>query len=102
MRTLFIITASVLLTGFSLCHRESDEFMSRGTITGPDLRDCACCGGWYIEIDTLVYEFDVLTENSGIDLAKETFPIKVKLDWKLSEKVTCSNTRIDIQRIAKE
>jgi hypothetical protein len=102
MRTIFVITASVLLSGFSLCHRESDDFSAHGTITGPDLRDCVCCGGWYIEIDTAVYEFDTLPENSGIDLEKETFPIKVKLDWQLSEKPACPNKRIDIQRIAKE
>ena len=102
MRTIFIIIGSVLLSGFSLCHRESDEFMSHGTITGPDLRDCACCGGWYIEIDTAVYEFDSLPENSDIALDKETFPLKVKLDWKLSEKIACPSKRIDIQRIAKE
>ncbi len=93
---------SVLLTGFSLCHRDNDDFRSRGIITGPDLRDCACCGGWYIEIDTVVYEFDVLPENSGIALEKETFPLKVKLDWKPSEKIACPNKKIDIQRIAKE
>jgi hypothetical protein len=102
MRTILVIMVSVLLTGFSLCHRESDDFMSRGTITGPDLRDCACCGGWYIQIDTVVYQFDTLPQNSGIDLGKETFPLKVKLDWQLSELSACPNKRIDIQRIAKE
>jgi hypothetical protein len=102
MKTVLIIIFSVLATGFSLCHRENNDFRSSGLITGPDVRDCACCGGWYIEIDTVVYEFDTLPENSGIDLVKETFPIKVKLDWQLSERTACPYNRIDIQRIVKE
>jgi hypothetical protein len=102
MKTSLIIIVSVLVAGFSLCHREYDDFRSHGTITGPDPRDCACCGGWYIEIDTTIYEFDALPENSAIDLQKETFPLKVKLDWQLSERLACPNKRIDIQRIAKE
>ena len=102
MRAFTVIMGSVLLAVFSFCHRESDDFMSHGTITGPDVRDCACCGGWYIEIDTVVYEFDALPENSGIALDKETFPLKAKLDWKLSDKIACPNKRIDIQRIKKE
>jgi hypothetical protein len=61
-----------------------------------------CCGGWFIKIDSLTYEFDSLPGNSNIDLAKETFPLAVKLDWQLSNTIECPNKRITIQRIAIE
>ena len=86
----------------ALCRKETDNFKSRGIITGPDLRDCACCGGWYITIDTTDYEFDSLPVNSNIDLGKETFPVYVKLDWQLSDRPPCSYKRVVISRIMKE
>jgi hypothetical protein len=102
MKLVTIILISVISAGFILCHREHDEFRSVGIILGPDIRDCVCCGGWYIEIDTTEYEFDTLPENSPIDLEKETFPLRVKLDWQLSDRIACPYKRIDIQRIAKD
>ena len=76
--------------------------MSDGIILGPDPRDCVCCGGWYIKIDTTTYEFESLPDNSNINLQADTFPINVKLDWKLSDRVACPNKYITITRITKE
>ena len=100
-KTALIISALIMLN-LSSCHKGIKDYMSEGTILGPDIRMCACCGGWFIKIDTTTYEFDSLPVNSGIDLAKESFPLKVKLDWKLSERAACPDLRIDIQRIIKE
>ena len=61
-----------------------------------------CCSGWFIKIDSLMYEFDTLPTNSNINLEKETFPLMVKLDWQLLNIIECPNTRITIQKIAKE
>lgn len=102
MRRVIIILISVISMGLLLCHRDNNDFRSRGIILGPDLRDCVCCGGWYIEIDTTEYEFDALPINSDIDLGKEIFPLRVKLDWQFSDKLACPDKRIEIQRIAKE
>jgi hypothetical protein len=89
--------------GFICCNQEnSNVFISKGIIIGPDIRMCACCGGWYIQIDSTTYEFDTLPVNSDIDLQKETFPLFVKLDWQLSDKGGCPNNRITVQRIIKE
>ena len=93
----------IIIGGFMSCNQEnSKDFISNGIITGPDIRMCACCGGWYIQIDGIIYEFDSLPDNSSIDLQKETFPVFVKLDWKLSDKGACPSNRITIQRIIKE
>ena len=96
--------AAILLLAFGmgLCRKEGDNYKSKGIITGPDLRDCACCSGWYIMIDTAQYEFDTLPDNTNIDLAKDPFPINVKLDWQLSDRLPCPYKRIIITRIVKE
>jgi hypothetical protein len=39
--------------------------------------------------------------NPDIDLQTDPFPILVKLDWKLSDKLSCPDKRIIIQRIKK-
>ena len=90
----------ILVTAFTFC--EKDDYMSKGIILGPDYRMCACCGGWYIKIDTTTYEFESLPDNSNINLQADTFPINVKLDWKLSDRVACPNKYITITRIIKE
>jgi hypothetical protein len=98
-----LIAAILLLApGLTFCQRETDNFKSRGTITGPDVRDCACCGGWYIKIDTSQYEFDTLPAGTNVDLQKDIFPIHVKLDWQLSAQLPCPDKRIIITRIIKE
>lgn len=85
------------------CHKEnSDDFKSKGIITGPDFRMCACCGGWFIQIDSTIYEFDKLPDNSKINLDTESFPVYVKLDWQLSDLTGCPDKKITIQRIKKE
>jgi hypothetical protein len=98
---LLLVIAIILLAGTSFCHKESDKYESQGVILGPDLRDCVCCGGWYILIDTTEYEFDSLPESSGIDLINEHFPLSVKIDWKKNDRSACPFNRIDILRIAR-
>jgi hypothetical protein len=95
-------TILFLLFLFTQCQKGGDNYKSEGAITGADLRDCACCGGWFINIDTAQYEFDSLPENSKIDLMNEVFPVYVKLDWQFSEKPPCPDNRIIISRIIKK
>ncbi len=75
---------------------------STGVITGPDLRMCICCGGWYIQIDQTTFEFDSLPLNSNIILQKDPFPIAVQLDWQLSDVSGCPDKRIIIHKITKD
>ena len=91
----------ILIFGLTLCQKETENYKSKGAILGPDLRDCMCCGGWYIKIDTTEYEFDSLPENTNIDLQKDIFPINVKLDWQLSNKIPCPYKWVSISRISK-
>jgi hypothetical protein len=100
MRSKFrwIIVLAFIL--FATCNKESNNYISHGTITGQDYRMCVCCGGWLITIDDKQYQFDKLPNGSSIDLNTEKYPLAVKLDWQLNT-AGCPNT-ITIVRIAKE
>jgi len=95
-----ILVLMVMMITVTFCGK--DIYQSHGTITGPDIRACICCGGWFIKIDTTTYNFESLPENSGIDLQKETFPVNVKLDWDFASYPACPNKYITIIRIVKE
>jgi len=101
MRLRISVLILLFTFGLTLCLKEAENYKSRGTILGPDIRDCACCGGWYINIDTAEYEFDILPENTNIDLAKDKFPINVKLDWQLSNRLPCPYKWVNISRITR-
>jgi len=77
----------------------TDNLPYNGIITGPDLRACACCGGYFIKIDTTTYDFVVLPPNANFSLKNATFPIYVNLDWH-PDTSSCGNY-IDITRIEK-
>ncbi len=84
---------------FTSCKKYEDNHQ-RGTITGPDLRECVCCGGWYIEISNSTYRFYNLPGGSEINLEHETFPLQVLLDWRIDPNA-CIGDEIIIIRINK-
>ena len=91
----------VLLAGIISCSAQ-DCLKSSGVITGYDFRECACCGGYFIEIDNTKYRFDELPEGSELNLLNNPeFPINVKLDW-IPDSVACMPDMIIIQKIEKE
>ena len=71
----------MLLIIIASCSSEDDLFRSNGKITGIDSRECACCGGYFIEIENITYRFYNLPDNSKLNLGNPTFPIFVNLDW---------------------
>ena len=102
MKTKLLLVV-LLVIGFVGCKKPTtSDFQSTGIITGVDLKMCACCGGWYIQIDNVTYEFVTLPAGSNIDLLNATFPMPVKLDWQLSAKPACPNNKIDILKIVKQ
>ena len=83
------------------CNKENGDYRSVGTITGVDGTMCGCCGGWVIYIEDIRYLIDSMPTDSNIDLATETFPITVKLDWQLVSTGCSAFNRITVQRIKK-
>ncbi|HKI87892.1 MAG TPA: hypothetical protein VKA38_02620 [Draconibacterium sp.] len=97
-----ILFTVLLISGviFS-CEKKEDQYQSSAVITGPDIRECICCGGYSIEMNDSTYNFDTLPASSNIELNTETFPINVKLDWSYDKK--CGGIQyITISRIAKQ
>ena len=92
---LIVLLASIIVS----CKKE-ETYQSNGIITGPDMRECICCGGYFIEIDDSTYNFDILPASSSINLETDTFPINVSLDWAFDR--DCGGIEyIEIIKIAK-
>ncbi len=83
------------------CTKENSNYESVGTITGIDGTMCGCCGGWIIYIDDDRYLIDSIPVFSNLDLATETFPVTVKLDWQLVSNGCSAFSRITVTRIKK-
>ena len=81
------------------CGKEAD-YKSKGEITGIDMRACACCGGYFIKIDTAVYLANILPADFKYDFSKATFPIPVMLDWSLSKFQCTTMKQIEVSRIS--
>lgn len=98
-RKISFVIVVFLFTIFS-CEKE-ESYQSTALITGPDLGQCICCGGYFIEVEDSTYNFDTIPASSGIDLSDVTFPIAVELDWEYDKK--CGNIQyINITRIKKQ
>jgi hypothetical protein len=87
----------------SSCKKEA-PYMNDGIITGSDVRTCICCGGLMITFngETRPYTGDFKLIDNGADLGikeKDTFPIYVKVDWKVDTTNVCHH--IIITRIAR-
>jgi len=96
-----IFSIILLLTVIILSCEKEDDYQSTAVITGPDLRECICCGGYYIELGDSTYNFNTLPASAQIDLTTEDFPLPVKLDWTYDTK--CGDIQyIEITKIAKQ
>ena len=92
-----LLALSITLLTFSACNKD-DAYQNTGIITGPDYSMCMCCGGWLIEIDNTTYRFYELPEGSDFNLEKPTYPIMVKLNWKMKDP-TCMGDEIVLEDV---
>jgi len=101
-RKVFFLILLFTITFFS-CETKDNEndYRTSAVITGPDLGQCICCGGYFIEIGDSTYNFNTLPTTAAIDLSSESFPIAVQLDWDYENKCG-DNQYITIIRIEKE
>ncbi len=75
-------------------------YKTEALIIGYDMRECMCCGGWFIDIDDSTYRFWELPKDCEINFEKDTLPLAVKLDWKKSE-TPCLGDEIVVLRLKK-
>lgn len=96
-----IIFAGILLFIILIsCTEDDNLFMSNGIITGIDIRECSCCGGYFIDINDSTYRFYTIPAGSDVQLENHNFPIYVKLDWAKADTV-CLGDEIKVIRIGK-
>ena len=95
----------VILTIFACDKKE--EYMAEGVITGYDPRDCACCGGLLINLNSSTtelftdstYQIDLVPADFDI-YADSDFPVFIRLDYERNNKL-CGKT-IDILRFERK
>ncbi len=96
-----IVLIALLLPSiiFLNCNNDDDkiQFESTGKILGIDAGYGPCRGNWRILIyeNEREYQFFNLPEDSNIDLDNASFPIEVKLNWRVSENSACGFIIID-------
>jgi hypothetical protein len=99
MKKLIIITG-ILFLAFSACKKDNTTY-DNGVVTGPDMGACACCGGYFIEINNTHYEFWTIPGDCNIDFKNATFPIAVKVEWK-KDSIGCKPNLITVTSLRKE
>ena len=101
-----IIILVILIAAF-ICNCDDNSttgtglYKSNGIITGIDMRECMCCGGWFIEISDSTYRFSGLPADCNINFEQDTLPLAVKLDWNKSPN-PCLGDEIIIIRMKKD
>jgi hypothetical protein len=101
-----ILAGLMTLTLIFACSKKED-YMGDGVITGFDPRDCACCGGLLINLNSnstelftdSTYQVDLVPNDFYID-ADTGFPVMIRLDYSRNSK-KCSKT-IDILRFERK
>ena len=87
IKNIFILSLFTLLLSCS----DSPIIWSKGTITGPDYSMCACCGGWFVEIEGQKLLMQEWPEKAKLQPDALTFPQDVKLIWTIPEDPCLSN-----------
>lgn len=97
------ITAFLLFfTTLLIFSCEKDKYESTGTITGVDLAMCACCGGYFIDIEGTQYRFEKTELPSNFTFGDNQLPLLVELDWELKTDGCSGFNRISILKIRRK
>ncbi len=99
--TMLIVLGVGLLTNCNKDDNTTLQFESTAKILGFDYTECACCGGWIIEINGEENDrrFSELPSNSNIDLDNIATPIDVQLNWSESNEYCGKGILIESVRL---
>ena len=81
---------------------EKVKYENTATITGADMAMCACCGGYFIEIEGTQYRFDKSELPSGFTFDDKQLPMDVELNWKLETSQCTGFYWISISKIKRK
>lgn len=95
----------LLLLGMTLsglaggCHKDCDDRnWENGVIIGADYRECACCGGWFIEIDGDTLRAQTFPDDFAATLSGDVYPVAVRLRWE-RDATPCLGDEIEVLAI---
>ena len=89
------IASGLLATG---CHKECNCDWDKGIILLTDQRYCACCGGWFIEIEGDTLRAQTLPEPFRTKWGEGPFPMEVRLRWQ-PDATPCLGDEIEVLEI---
>jgi hypothetical protein len=102
MKKIFILILVLSAITIIACHNDENNInLKDGIITGPDLRKCMCCGGFFLEVEDSTYRFFDFPANSGFNPSTDTFPIKVGVLFHLKDTL-CLGDEIVIDQMQKK
>jgi hypothetical protein len=86
---------SCMKGSFGDCHKDKDPNATApkfkediATLTATDYTACICCGGIFIDINNTQYR--LVKWPTSFDISGRSFPIKVKLTWKVQNEACAS------------
>jgi hypothetical protein len=100
MKKLFLLLLMFFATSVISC--EKIKYENTGTITGADMAMCACCGGYFIDIDGNKYRFEKSELPSDFTFDDSQLPLPVELNWELKTGVCTGFIWIKISDIKKK
>lgn len=99
----FLLLAFLLLA--SCCRPPMDDdadfCQEEAIIIGQDIRLCACCGGWFIEIGNDTLRAQVLPQEFTETLEPDQFPVLIRLEW-TPEESPCLGDEIEVSCIRQQ
>jgi len=78
---------------------EKIKFENTAVITGADMAMCACCGGYFIDIEGISYRFEKSELPADFTFNDTELPLKVELNWNLKQNQCTSFNYISISKI---
>lgn len=83
MKPLLLALFTVIIA--SACHKNSNTAYVHGTITGYDLKKCACCGGYVLRLDNGDSSYRFFNFPAGSNVDSTQFPQSVYLNYVVTD-----------------
>ena len=88
-RNLFILLLMFGMVFMAACRKEDDVVETNAKIIGADMRLCACCGGWWFDIQGDTLRAMDLPADFVAQIDQNAYPISVLIRWDRENLSSC-------------